>query len=141
MDSWCSALCDSRYKCDKTYDAVTCVNQCTNNNAAILPKVRSDVVNIDVKCFATLDCATVLAGDSVSECDAKSSSSVAPSPEGQEYCATYISKAAECGGQASEGNCLSYVKIFADGAIREAGRCLNKSCSDADGCLDAALGS
>ena len=40
--SFCAAMCGRQQSCDKAIDTQTCENECTNANAAVFPRLRSD---------------------------------------------------------------------------------------------------
>src|SRR5579883_2366039 len=77
--SFCSSLCGRIHTCDNTSDQQTCTDSCVNADAAILPKIRSDVVSATESCFQSKDCATVLNSNVVSACIQEAAASIAPS--------------------------------------------------------------
>lgn len=140
VENWCQALCGSRKKCDSSYDDTTCLAQCRNTNAAVLPKIRNDVVQSDIQCFGTIDCVTVLAGNSTSECFKASVAAIGPSQVAKDFCTAFVNWADECGGDVEAGACLEAYKAYSDETLQEASVCYDKSCSDAGKCIDAATG-
>ena len=59
----CGDICSKQSTCDNMVDEQTCVANCTNENAAITPKLRSDVVKLFNACVDGKDCRTVLNED------------------------------------------------------------------------------
>lgn len=141
--SFCAAMCNRVQACDKSLDTQTCENECTNGNAAVFPRLRSDVVDLIVECFDGKDCKTVLGGGFVGACTADAIATVAPSPAASSFCDALSSAKKTCGGGASatKADCLNSAKLYADGAIAQAQNCVKRGCSEIDTCVSAVFGS
>ena len=94
--SFCQAMCHRVQSCDASLDTQTCENQCTNTNAAVFPRLRTDVVNLIVGCFDSKDCKTVLGGGFVGACTADAIASVAPSAAASAFCDALSSAKKTC---------------------------------------------
>jgi hypothetical protein len=141
--SFCAAMCSREESCDKGLDAQTCENTCTNGNAAIFPRLRSDVVDLIVSCFDDKDCKTVLGGEFVGACTADAIASVAPSGAASSFCDALATAKATCSGAKSttKADCLNSAKLYDDLAIAQAQNCVKRACSEIDTCVDAVFGS
>jgi hypothetical protein len=141
--SFCSAMCSRIQTCDKSIDAQTCENRCTNGNAAVFPRLRTDVVNLIVSCFDGKDCKTVLGGELVGGCTADAIASVAPSAAASTFCDALSAAKKSCSGSAAatKASCLDSAKLYGDAAIAQAQNCVKRGCSEIDTCVGAVFGS
>jgi hypothetical protein len=141
--SFCSAMCGREQACDKTIDTQTCENTCTNANAAVFPRLRSDVVQLVVSCFDEKDCKTVLGGEFVGACTADAIASVAPSTAASSFCDALATAKKTCSGSQSttKAQCLDSAKLYGDLAIAQAQNCVKRGCSEIDTCVAAVFGS
>ena len=140
--SFCAAMCHRVQTCDSSLDTQTCENQCTNANAAVFPRLRSDVVALIVGCFDGKDCKTVLGGAFVGACTADAIASVAPSAAAASFCDALASAKKTCSGtDATKAQCLDSAKLYADPAIAQAQNCVKRGCSEIDQCVSAVFGS
>ena len=141
--SFCSAMCGRVQACDKSLDTQTCENECTNGNAAVFPRLRSDVVDLIVECFDGKDCKTVLGGGFVAACTADAIATVAPSPAASSFCEALSSAKKTCSGATSQtkADCLNGAKLYGDSAIAQAQNCVKRGCSEIDTCVSAVFGS
>ena len=134
---FCSGLCGRVHSCDNTQDEQTCADSCTNTNAAILPKLRGDVVSATETCIENKDCATVLGSNFVSVCVSQAAASIAPSQQAMSFCQSLSAADTKCGATLDMASCLDTVKIYSDSTISEGGACTQKACTDIDACLSA----
>jgi len=141
--SFCSAMCSRIQTCDKSTDSQTCENQCTNGNAAVFPRLRTDVVDLIVSCFDGKDCKTVLGGEFVGACTADAIASVAPSAAASTFCDALSTAKKSCSGSSSttKAACLDSAKLYGDAAIAQAQNCVKRGCSEIDTCVSAVFGS
>jgi hypothetical protein len=139
-ESFCTSLCDRQQSCDKGLDHQTCKNACTNQNAAVFPKLREDVVNLIVECFGNKDCKTVLQGDVVGTCASEAVASVAPSAAAKSYCEKYSDAKKKCGTTVTTATCLNSAKLYDDEAIAQAQNCNGRPCGEIESCVAAAFG-
>ena len=141
--SFCSAMCSRIQTCDKSTDSQTCENQCANGNAAIFPRLRTDVVDLIVSCFDGKDCKTVLGGQFVGSCTADAIASVAPSAAASSFCDALSTAKTSCSGatSATKASCLDSAKLYGDDAIAQAQNCVKRGCSEIDTCVSAVFGS
>lgn len=141
--SFCSAMCSRIQTCDKSTDSQTCENQCTNGNAAVFPRLRTDVVDLIVSCFDGKDCKTVLGGEFVGACTADAIASVAPSAAASSFCDALATAKKSCSGSTSttKAACLDSAKLYGDSAIAQAQNCVKRGCSEIDTCVSAVFGS
>jgi hypothetical protein len=141
--SFCSAMCGREQACDKTIDTQTCENECTNANAAVFPRLRTDVVDLVVACFDGKDCKTVLDGEFLGACTADAIASVAPSAAASTFCDALAGAKDKCSSSQSstKAQCLNSAKLYGDLAIAQAQNCVKRSCSEIDTCVSAVFGS
>lgn len=141
--SFCAAMCSRVQACDKTLDTQTCENTCTNGNAAVFPRLRSDVVELIVQCFDSKDCKTVLGGGFVGACTADAVATVAPSAAAAAFCDALANAKKSCSGTSSQtkADCLNTTKLYGDPAIAQAQNCVKRGCSEIDTCVSAVFGS
>jgi hypothetical protein len=141
--SFCSAMCGREQACDKSIDTQTCENTCTNANAAVFPRLRSDVVELVVSCFDGKDCKTVLDGEFLGACTADAIATVAPSAAASSFCDALASAKTNCSGSqpTTKANCLNSAKLYGDLAILQAQNCVKRSCTEIDTCVSAVFGS
>jgi len=141
--SFCAAMCSRIQTCDKSTDSQTCENQCTNGNAAVFPRLRTDVVDLIVSCFDGKDCKTVLGGELVGGCTADAIASVAPSAAASTFCDALATAKKSCSGSSSatKASCLDSAKLYGDAAIAQAQNCVKRGCSEIDTCVSAVFGS
>lgn len=139
--SFCASYCDRILSCDRTTDSQTCTNQCKNQNAAIFPRLRSDVVQLIVDCYGAKDCKTVLGGSVIGTCAKEAIASVAPSTEASTFCEGYSKTKQKCSGSpSSKADCLNVAKLYTDEAIGQAENCTTRSCAELDPCVGAIFG-
>lgn len=141
--SFCSAMCGREQACDLSIDNQTCVNECTNANAAVFPRLRTDVVGLVVACFDNKDCKTVLGGEFVGACTADAIASVAPSAAASSFCDALATSKSKCSGSQSstKAQCLNSAKLYGDAAIAQAQNCVKRGCAEIDACVAAVFGS
>ncbi len=139
-ESFCTSLCDRQQACDTGLDHQTCKNACTNQNAAVFPKLREDVVSLIVECFGAKDCKTVLQGDVVGTCASEAVASVAPSAAAKAYCDKYSAAKKKCGTTVATAECLNGAKLYDDEAIAQAQNCNGRPCGEIEACVAAAFG-
>lgn len=141
--SFCQAMCHRVESCDASLDTQTCENQCTNTNAAVFPRLRSDVVDLIVSCFDGKDCKTVLGGGFVGACTADAVASVAPSAAASSFCEALSAAKKSCSGSEppTKAACLDTAKLYGDLAIAQAQNCVKRSCTEVDECVSAVFGS
>lgn len=141
--SFCSAMCGREQACDQAIDTQTCENTCTNANAAVFPRLRSDVVELVVSCFDGKDCKTVLDGEFLGACTADAIATVAPSAAASSFCDALATAKKSCSGSASttKAQCLNSAKLYGDQAIAQAQNCVKRGCSEIDTCVAAVFGS
>lgn len=141
--SFCAAMCHRVQSCDTSTDSQTCENQCTNGNAAVFPRLRSDVVQLIVSCFDGKDCKTVLGGGFVGACTSDAIASVAPSAAASSFCDALATAKKTCSGGTSstKADCLNSAKLYDDQAIGQAQNCVKRGCSEIDTCVSAVFGS
>jgi hypothetical protein len=141
--SFCGAMCNRVQSCDKSLDTQTCQNECTNGNAAVFPRLRSDVVSLIVECFDGKDCKTVLGGEFVGACTADAIATVAPSAAASSFCDALAGAKKTCSGATSKtkADCLNTSKLYGDAAIAQAQNCVKRGCSEIDTCVSAVFGS
>ena len=141
--SFCGAMCNRVQSCDKSLDTQTCENECTNGNAAVFPRLRSDVVSLIVACFDGKDCKTVLGGEFVGACTADAIATVAPSAAASSFCDALASAKKTCSGATAKtkADCLNTSKLYGDDAIAQAQNCVKRGCSEIDTCVSAVFGS
>jgi hypothetical protein len=141
-DSFCGRYCDRVSSCDNAKDNQTCSDACSNQNAATVPKLRGDVVDLISKCLDSEDCKTVLSTNVVGTCANEAAAQVAPSTTATTFCDAYASSSTKCGtGSRDKAQCLTRAKLYNDVTLAKAKDCTSKACSDVDTCVDAALGS
>jgi hypothetical protein len=138
--SFCAALCDREESCDKTLDRQTCVNACTNKNAALFPRLRQDVVSNILECVGEKDCKTVLDGGLIGTCATEAVARVAPTDAAVGYCSALSSAMQKCGTTQTKAQCLESAKLYSDDAIAEARNCAARKCSDISACVAAVFG-
>lgn len=139
--SFCQKYCARLYTCDRTNDEQTCTDLCLNNNAALMPKLRGEVVSLVSSCLEKKDCKTVLSGNAISACSAEATASVAPSAAATDFCAAHEVSAEKCKLQFSKADCLTRSKLYSDSALNSAKKCTEKACTAIPECIEAALGS
>jgi hypothetical protein len=136
-------MCSRVQACDKSLDAQTCENECANGNAAVFPRLRSDVVDLIVECFDGKDCKTVLGGGFVGACTADAIATVAPSAAAATFCDALAAAKKTCSGASaqSKAECLNTAKLYGDTAIAQAQNCVKRGCTEIDTCVGAVFGS
>ena len=139
--SFCSALCERQASCDTSLDQQTCANACKNQNAAVFPRLRADVVEGIVSCVNEEDCKTVLGSGLVGTCASEAVAKVAPSATAIAFCDAMASTQQKCGGSSSKAQCLETAKLYSDEAIGEAQNCAGRKCTDVAACVSAVFGS
>jgi hypothetical protein len=141
--SFCKAMCGREQTCDMSLDTQTCENTCSNTNAAVFPRLRTDVVNLIVGCFDDKDCKTVLGGGFVGACTADAIASVAPSAAAATFCDALATAKNKCSGEeaSTKAQCLDSAKLYGDDAIAQAQNCVMRGCSEIDSCVAAVFGS
>lgn len=139
MDPFCKGYCSVRRDCDARIDLAACVEQCNQDNAAVVGRVRADVIALVQACFQQSDCGQVRSGTRLDEC-MDTAARVAPSAAAQAFCSDAMRAYSRCGGAVDHGKCLHSVGIYADGTIGAAASCLSASCSQISPCVEAALG-
>jgi hypothetical protein len=139
--TFCGDYCTRLNACDNTKDEKTCSNACTNGNAATLPKLRSDIVQLISTCLQGKDCKTVLGGTVLGTCSDEAAASVAPSSMATNFCDAKANFAKKCNGKSDTAACLTMAKLYNDAALQDATDCTSKGCLDVQACIDAALGS
>jgi hypothetical protein len=139
--AFCTSLCDRQATCDQSLDQQTCANACKNQNAAIFPRLRSDVVDNILQCVDEKDCKTVLGGGLVGTCASEAVARVAPSDAAVTFCSAMATVEKKCGTTSSKAQCLDTAKLYSDDAIGEAQNCAGRPCSDVAECVAAVFGS
>ncbi len=137
---FCSALCDREQKCDNSLDTQTCSNSCVNADAAVFPRLRSDVVSMIVDCFSGEDCKTVLAGAAVQSCASEAVARVAPSDAAVHFCDDLSAAKNKCGTSFTKASCLDQAKLYNDDAIGQSANCTKRGCTEIDACISAVFG-
>lgn len=137
--SFCASYCAKLHECDNQKDEQTCADACANDGAAILPKLRSDVVADLVSCVDGKDCSTVLSNDVLSACVGEAAAEVAPTSAAIAFCDAWSKSATKCGSTIDRAKCLDAVKLFSDAALANAKTCTSKTCADVAPCIEAAL--
>jgi hypothetical protein len=139
-EKFCGTFCDRTVGCDDTRDEQTCKNACANQNAAIFPKLRADVVGLIEDCLTGKDCRTVLSSDVISTCQGEAVASVAPSAAAIDLCDALTAAETKCGHTGGKAQCLDMAKLYNDTTLKDAHDCASKACADQDACVSAALG-
>jgi hypothetical protein len=136
----CSSVGTKMKQCDSTVDEPTAVASCTNQLAAVLPKLRSDVVSSVESCVQTSDCAHL--STFVNDCLDTARSSIAPSGAAKTLCSDVAKAEMTCNSTATvdESKCLDGAKIFTDSALSGADACASHACADIASCLSSMLG-
>jgi hypothetical protein len=137
---FCGALCDREQKCDTSVDTQTCANACVDKQAAVFPRLRTDVVSYIVDCFGKEDCKTVLSGGVVDACAAEAVARVAPSDAAVSYCDALAAAKGKCGAPISKATCLDTAKLYTDDAIAQTANCTKRGCTEIDACVAAVFG-
>jgi hypothetical protein len=140
VEDYCSNLCGRQSACDESRDVDTCTNGCMNVNAAIMPKLRGDMVSSALSCIETKDCATVLKGTADDACLSEAAASVAPTEAGQTFCSDWASSAKKCGASFNKAACLEGSKLYTDTALTQGSKCTTKACPDVVDCIRTTLG-
>jgi len=138
---FCNGYCKKLVGCDNARDEQTCQNTCKNQNAAIFPKLRVDVLSKVSSCIDQRDCKTVLSSDVIAKCSDEAVASVAPTETAKKFCDQLAATQTKCGGSAEKTQCLNRAKLYNDKALTDASMCTTKACADITKCVDAALGS
>lgn len=138
--SFCAALCERQESCDRTLDRQTCENACRNQNAAVFPRLRQDVVGNILTCVDEKDCKTVLSGGLVGACATEAVARVAPSDAAVAYCSAFTKAMEKCGSTGTKAACLEGAKLYSDDAIAEAQNCTSRACSEMSACVSAVFG-
>jgi hypothetical protein len=137
---FCSSLCGRVNDCDQTQDKDTCVNNCQNQTATTVSKLRSDVVTAVESCVQSKDCATVLSSSFFDTCLSEAVASIAPSSEATQFCNDWAAAETKCGSTLDQTACLDTVKAYSDDTVGMADACVSKACSDVEACIEAAFG-
>jgi hypothetical protein len=139
VSEFCDARCTKQRECDRSVDSQTCTSSCKSELADGVTKFRADYLMHIADCYATEDCATVLAGDALGECVTEVKAVLAPTRVGAEFCSELERISEECGDQRTKADCYGAAKTINDATFEQAKRCLAKSCQDMDDCLSATL--
>lgn len=139
--TFCEGYCARVHTCDEGKDEKTCTNACTNANAATLPKLRGDIVDLMSSCIDDADCKTVLEGGVIATCSEEATAKVKPSDAATSFCDARTKAAKKCDGETETAACLTTAKLYNDAALKDATDCTEKACADIEECIDAALGS
>jgi hypothetical protein len=135
----CSTVGNKATSCNSAIDKTTLANDCANQVAALLPKLRSDVVSSLDSCVQSSDCTHV--SSFVTDCLNTETASIAPSGAAMQFCGDLAKAKMKCSsGTVDEAICLDNSKIFSDGALSSADSCASHACGDIDGCVTSALG-
>jgi hypothetical protein len=136
-DSFCSSICARFTACNATSDPIVCTNKCNSDNAFILSKLRSDVVQSMQSCIQAKDCKTIRSQNAISSCLKEAWDKAAASAAVERYCNNYAAAATKCGGRIDISACVISRKIFSDEALTDATGCTKKTCSSIDSCVSA----
>jgi hypothetical protein len=137
---FCHAACTRVNACDSTSDVDTCAGKCSNDLASVFPKLRDDFVSNVEHCWQQKDCRNVLDSSSAfSSCVDEAEESIAPTQAGTSFCDGLDKSWKKCSLSLDRSKCLGLVKEYNDTALGAATNCLDKSCSDVDDCVSAAL--
>lgn len=139
VQSFCANYCANIKACDAKIDERTCSNNCENVNAALFPKLRSDVVSGISACFDEKDCKSTLSGNFDAACMKEAQAKTAPSNAALSFCTALQGSRTKCKVSADKSGCLNLAKIYADDVLADAELCAKNSCSDVDTCVGAAL--
>jgi hypothetical protein len=136
----CSSVGTKMKQCDSTVDEPTAVASCNNQLAAVVPKLRSDVVSSLESCVQSSDCAHL--STFVKDCLDTARSSIAPSARATTLCSDIAKAEMTCNSTATtdESQCLDAAKIFTDSALSAADGCASHACADIASCLTSMLG-
>ena len=134
---FCDALCGKQHDCSKSVDLQTCTNDCEDELGASVSKLRSDYVRSISSCYRAEDCATVLKSGAVAACVDQANALLAPTETGQAFCANYSAAEEKCGQTLDRAACYDATKGISDATLRDALKCLSKSCADMDPCVSA----
>ena len=139
LTDFCNSICGRQHTCDTTSELQTCTSNCQNENAAMFPTLRGDIVTSIEACLPDEDCATVLKGNALTECVSEAVASVAPTADGTAFCDDWGSAVTSCGQTLDKATCLSLAKEYNDTTLQTAQSCTTKSCSSMSSCIDAVL--
>lgn len=137
---YCEIACAKQKSCDQRSDDQTCRNSCTNELAALGPKLRIEYLDGTSSCINDADCASVLDGSAPQKCSRQAVASLAPSAAGTAFCDGYAAALMDCRAELDKAACFELVKTFNDAALSDASRCLEHACSTMTDCVAAALG-
>lgn len=138
--SYCQAACSKVNQCDSSVDVQVCTADCQNDGAVSLSKLRAEYVSQVQSCFVATDCATILTGDALGDCETQVQAALTPTPTTTDFCEQAYEADVSCGKNASKGECLAAAKQFSDAALNAAKSCFSKSCNKIDDCVEAELG-
>ena len=125
----CRSFCTRLNTCDTSRDLQTCVNACTNSNAALFPKLRTDIITSVATCIKQKDCATIAQDTSLRSCMIEAAAVIGPSPAVTSYCTAVDTAQTQCGVTIDKADCLTSVKVYTDATVADAMACAAKSCS------------
>jgi hypothetical protein len=141
VSGYCESYCEQSHDCDQSINEQTCTNSCNNDFAALGPKLRTDFLKSISECVAQQDCATILAGDALSDCSEEAAATLSPSSSGTAFCSAYEKAVEKCDDRDfDKAACFEQSKAFSDSAIAAAQKCLDDSCDDIDDCVGSSLG-
>jgi len=139
FQGFCSGYCANIKACDAKIDERTCANACENANAALFPKLRTDVVEAVSACFDDKDCKTTLSGNYDAACMKEAQAKTAPSTAAVSFCEALNGSRSKCKVSSDKSSCLNAAKVYADEVLADAELCAKNACSDVDVCVAAAL--
>ncbi|MEO5769403.1 MAG: hypothetical protein ABIS92_13715 [Polyangia bacterium] len=135
----CRSFCDRVTKCDTSRDQQTCLNACTNSNAALFPKLRADIVASIAGCVLQKDCATISLDVSLRTCAGEAAAIIGPSATATAFCSAADTAQTQCGVTIDKADCLTSAKVYSDATLTDAMACTTKSCSLIYPCASATL--
>jgi hypothetical protein len=135
----CMLYCQRVTTCDTSRDLQTCVNSCTNANAAQFPKLRVDLVASILSCVRQKDCATITQVGALKACADQAAAGLGPSAKATAFCDSFDAAETQCGITIDKTACLVSAKIYDDGTVAEATACSTKSCALIYSCVAATL--
>jgi hypothetical protein len=135
----CTSFCQRVSTCDTTRDDQTCVASCTNANAAVFPKLRTDLVDAAAACVAQDDCATITRDGALASCLVEAAAGVGPSAKATAFCTALDTAETTCGVTLDKATCLGEAKIYGDDTLTSAAACTTKTCSLIYSCASATL--
>jgi hypothetical protein len=138
--TYCATLCSRTAECNHANDKDTCVNKCTSDNAAFLPKLRPDLMDSIQACITKADCATALQSTFVQSCLAEAVVSIAPVDSTRKLCEDYEAAKAKCDSKIDRAKCLTEYKAFNDATVAQISQCMGKTCAQFGPCVKAATG-